>query len=87
MINVSQIFGSVIMLGVSERWMNWWRKTTNVFDTCGVTVSTFQVLVEHGKNLGVQDLESPDSVHHSFQMLLEKNIHLVKKCKLNSRYK
>ena len=29
------------------------------------------VLVEGGEDLGVEDLEAPDAVHHAFQLLRE----------------
>lgn len=33
-----------------------------------LTVARLQILVQGGKHLGVQDLKSPNPVHHSFQL-------------------
>lgn len=49
--------------------VNWGLEATNVLNWKIVRVTGLQVFVQNGKDLAVQNLESPDAVHHSLQWL------------------
>lgn len=70
MIHLSQIFrGVIVLLNVGQRRVDRGRETPDVLDAGSIAVAALQVLVQHGEYLGVQYLETPDSVHHAFQVL------------------
>jgi len=49
--------------------LHWWRKAADVLYRHAVGVVEAEVLVQHGKDLVVEDLELPDPVDHLLQRL------------------
>jgi len=49
--------------------LHWWRKASDVLHRHAVRVIQTQVLVQHRKDLVVENLELADAVHHLLQWL------------------
>ena len=49
--------------------LHWWRKASDVLDRHAVRVVQTQVLVQHCKDLVVENLELADAVDHLLQRL------------------
>lgn len=68
------IDGSAVGISVAgKRLVDRWLEAPHVFHWHVLSIPGFQVLVEDGKNLIVQDLELADSVNHLFQWLGKRN--------------
>ena len=67
--SLAEMFRSIIMSLGCQCGMQWWRKTSNMFNCHHVRVTWFQELIQHCKYLWVEHLEATNAIHHPFQSL------------------